>query len=97
MKREEVDRRVKEMDEPYSKKFSAEATSACQGLLKKKVGARLGCTSGRNGAKEVMVHSWFNDINWRRLKAGENRLRGLMSLYQIHASICIPFSDTNYY
>ena len=71
MKREEVDRRVKEMEEPYSKKFSPEATSICQGLLKKKVGARLGCTSGRNGAKEVMCNTWFNDINWRRLKAGE--------------------------
>ena len=30
MKREEVDRRVKEMDEPYSKKFSPEAVSVCQ-------------------------------------------------------------------
>lgn len=71
VKREEVDRRVKEMDEPYSKKFSPEAVSVCQGLLKKKVGARLGCTSGRNGAKEVMCNAWFNDINWRRLKAGK--------------------------
>ena len=71
MKREEVDRRVKEMDEPYSKKFSGEASAICQGLLKKKVGARLGCASGRNGAKEVMCNAWFNDINWRRLKAGE--------------------------
>ena len=79
MKREEVDRRVKEMEEPYSKKFSPEATSICQGLLKKKVGARLGCTSGRNGAKEVMCNTWFNDINWRRLKAGEWQSGTLMS------------------
>jgi len=53
VKREEVDRRVKEMDEPYSDKFSEEAKSVCRGLLKKKVGARLGCSRGRHGAKEV--------------------------------------------
>jgi len=53
VKREEVDRRVKEMDEPYSEKFSEEAKSICRGLLKKKVGARLGCSRGRHGAKEV--------------------------------------------
>ncbi len=28
---------------------------------------------GRNGAKEVMAHPWFSDINWRRLKAGKER------------------------
>ncbi len=70
VKREEVDRRVKEMEEPYSSKFSEEAKSVCRGMLQKKVGARLGCARGRHGAKEVMAHSWFNDVNWRRLKAG---------------------------
>ena len=30
VKREEVDRRVKEMEEPYSAKFSSEAQSVCQ-------------------------------------------------------------------
>ena len=30
VKREEVDRRVKEMEEPYSSKFSSEAQSVCQ-------------------------------------------------------------------
>lgn len=73
VKREEVDRRVKEMDEPYSKKFSDEARAICQGLLKKKVGSRLGCASGRQGAKEVMAHEWFSDVNWRRLKAGKEK------------------------
>ena len=29
VKREEVDRRVKEMDEPYSKKFTDQAVSIC--------------------------------------------------------------------
>ena len=47
VKREEVDRRVKEMEEPYSKKFSDEAKSICQQLLKKSPRERLGCTSGK--------------------------------------------------
>lgn len=46
VKREEVDRRVKEMEEPYSKKFSDEAKSVCSELLKKSPRERLGCTSG---------------------------------------------------
>ena len=29
--------------------------------------------SGRNGAKEVMAHPWFSDINWRRMKAGKEK------------------------
>eukprot|EP00095_Tigriopus_kingsejongensis_P003589 snap_masked-scaffold1122_size61463-processed-gene-0.0 protein:Tk03589 transcript:snap_masked-scaffold1122_size61463-processed-gene-0.0-mRNA-1 annotation:"camp-dependent protein kinase catalytic" len=73
VKREEVDRRVKEMDEPYSKKFSEDAQSICKGLLKKKVGARLGCSSGRHGAKEVTANTWFSDTDWIRLKAGKER------------------------
>merc|ERR1711997_554144 len=42
VKREEVDRRVKEMDEPYSKKFSDHAVSICRALLKKSTRDRLG-------------------------------------------------------
>ena len=42
VKREEVDRRVKEMDEPYSKKFSDSAVSICRALLKKSPRDRLG-------------------------------------------------------
>ena len=48
VKREEVDRRVKEMEEPYSRKFSDEAKSICQALLRKKPRERLGCVSGEN-------------------------------------------------
>jgi G protein-coupled receptor kinase len=74
VKREEVDRRVKEMDEPYSKKFSDHAVSICRALLKKSTRERLGCASGRHGAKEVMSHPWFSStINWRRLKAGKDK------------------------
>ena len=28
---------------------------------------------GRHGAKDVMAHNWFSDINWRRMKAGKER------------------------
>ena len=42
VKREEVDRRVKEMDEPYSKKFSDGAVSISRALLKKSTRERLG-------------------------------------------------------
>ena len=45
VKREEVDRRVKEMDEPYSKKFTDQAVSICRALLKKSTRERLGTGS----------------------------------------------------
>ena len=48
VKREEVDRRVKEMEEPYSRKFSDEAKSICSALLRKSPRDRLGCTSGKS-------------------------------------------------
>lgn len=73
VKREEVDRRVKELDEPYSKKFSDDAKGLCQGLLKKSTSQRLGCASGRQGAKDVMKASWFSDVNWKRMEAGKER------------------------
>lgn len=85
VKREEVDRRVKEMEEPYSKKFSSEAQSICQGLLKKKVGSRLGCSNGRFGARDVMAHNWFGDINWRRLKAGKEKAPFIPDPHAVYA------------
>jgi G protein-coupled receptor kinase len=104
VKREEVDRRVKEMDEPYSKKFSDEARMICQALLRKSPRERLGCTSGRQvpessqsprnnltfnsflqGAKEVMAHPWFSDINWRRLKAGKDRAPFIPDPHAVYA------------
>ena len=53
VKREEVDRRVKEMDEPYSKKFSDEAKSICSALLRKSPRERLGCTSGNHIVNDI--------------------------------------------
>ncbi|XP_058984635.1 G protein-coupled receptor kinase 2 isoform X2 [Musca domestica] len=70
VKREEVDRRVKEDPEKYSNKFTDEARSLCQQLLAKSVKLRLGCRNGRFGAREVKLHPFFNCINWKRLEAG---------------------------
>ena len=52
VKREEVDRRVKEMDEPYSKKFSDHAVSVCRSLLKKSTRDRLGKLSSTQNHKQ---------------------------------------------
>ena len=31
-----------------------------------------GCTTGRYGANEIMLHTWFaSHVNWRRMKAGK--------------------------
>ena len=72
VKREEVDRRVKEDAEKYSHKFSDDAKSLCQQLLVKAVKSRLGCRNGRHGAREVKLNPFFNSINWKRLEAGLN-------------------------
>ncbi|XP_030573804.1 G protein-coupled receptor kinase 2 [Drosophila novamexicana] len=72
VKREEVDRRVKEDAEKYSGKFNDEAKSMCQQLLAKSIKQRLGCRNGRLGAQDVMAHPFFHStqLNWRRLEAG---------------------------
>lgn len=70
VKREEVDRRVKEEQEKYSHKFTEEAKSLCQQLLKKSPKNRLGCSSGRHGAQEVKQHDFFKCFQWKRLEAG---------------------------
>lgn len=70
VKREEVDRRVKEDAEKYSHKFSDDAKILCQQLLMKAVKNRLGCRNGRYGAREVKLNGFFSSINWKRLDAG---------------------------
>ncbi|XP_043230720.1 G protein-coupled receptor kinase 2-like isoform X1 [Amphibalanus amphitrite] len=70
VKREEVDRRVKQDQEKYSSKFSDVARSLCQLLLQKRPEERLGCQQGRFGAEEVKKHEFFKNINWKRLRAG---------------------------
>ncbi|XP_073898828.1 G protein-coupled receptor kinase 4 isoform X4 [Castor canadensis] len=67
VKREEIDRRVKEVTEEYSKKFSMDAKSICQMLLTKDPSERLGCMG--DGAAGVKQHPVFKDINFSRLEA----------------------------
>ncbi|KAL7302019.1 hypothetical protein TKK_0005254 [Trichogramma kaykai] len=70
VKREEVDRRVKEDQEKYSAKFSDEAAALCRQLLTKSPKLRLGCRDGRHGAKEVKLQAFFQCLNWKRVEAG---------------------------
>ncbi|XP_056658340.1 G protein-coupled receptor kinase 4 isoform X2 [Monodelphis domestica] len=67
IKREEVDRRVKEDQEVYSEKFSEEAQSICRMLLTKDPRKRLGCKG--EGAAGVKLHPFFKGINFKRLEA----------------------------
>ncbi|CAI9590729.1 unnamed protein product, partial [Staurois parvus] len=68
IKREEVERLVKEGQEEYSSKFSPEANAVCTMLLCKDPDQRLGCRGG--GAQEVKEHPLFRHINFKRLEAG---------------------------
>ncbi|XP_028973903.1 G protein-coupled receptor kinase 4 isoform X1 [Esox lucius] len=68
VKREEVDRRVREVPEEYSDKFSEEAKDICRQLLAKDPKVRLGCQGG--GGAEVKAHTIFRNINFKRLEAG---------------------------
>uniref|UniRef100_A0A4W6G8Y8 G protein-coupled receptor kinase n=1 Tax=Lates calcarifer TaxID=8187 RepID=A0A4W6G8Y8_LATCA len=68
IKREEVERLVREVEEEYSSKFSEDAKSLCKMLLAKDPTERLGCQGG--GASEVKAHPIFRSINFKRLEAG---------------------------
>uniref|UniRef100_A0A8C1RTW5 G protein-coupled receptor kinase n=1 Tax=Cyprinus carpio TaxID=7962 RepID=A0A8C1RTW5_CYPCA len=68
IKREEVERLVKEVEEEYSSKFSEDAKSLCKMLLAKDPNERLGCQG--DGATEVKAHPIFRSINFKRLAAG---------------------------
>ncbi|XP_019513523.1 PREDICTED: G protein-coupled receptor kinase 4 isoform X7 [Hipposideros armiger] len=67
IRREQVERRVKEDSEDYSGKFSEDAESICRMLLTKNPKQRLGCQG--DGAAGVKRHPVFKDINFRRLEA----------------------------
>ncbi|XP_020715594.1 G protein-coupled receptor kinase 2 isoform X3 [Ceratitis capitata] len=110
VKREEVDRRVKEDNEKYSSKFSDEAKSLCQQLLAKSIKVRLGCRNGRYGAREVKLHPFFNCINWKRLEAGMVKPPFVPDPHAVYAKdvldieqfstvkgVNIDDSDTNFY
>ncbi|XP_064357216.1 rhodopsin kinase GRK1 [Dromaius novaehollandiae] len=65
---EEVTRRVLQDPVSYSERFSAAARAACEGLLAKDPGARLGF-SGSDCA-QLKGHPLFAGLNWGRLEAG---------------------------
>ncbi|CAB3988927.1 G -coupled receptor kinase 5-like [Paramuricea clavata] len=68
VKRDEVERRVKEDTEEYSDKFSSHARHICTQLLSKDPKTRLGCRDG--GWEELRRHQFFRNINWAQLEAG---------------------------
>uniref|UniRef100_A0A8C9WY76 G protein-coupled receptor kinase n=1 Tax=Sander lucioperca TaxID=283035 RepID=A0A8C9WY76_SANLU len=68
IKREEVERLVRDVEEEYTSKFSEDAKSLCKMLLAKDPTDRLGSQGG--GASEVKAHSIFRSINFKRLEAG---------------------------
>ncbi|XP_016809838.2 G protein-coupled receptor kinase 6 isoform X3 [Pan troglodytes] len=68
IKREEVERLVKEVPEEYSERFSPQARSLCSQLLCKDPAERLGCRGG--SAREVKEHPLFKKLNFKRLGAG---------------------------
>ncbi|XP_074664331.1 steroidogenic acute regulatory protein, mitochondrial isoform X9 [Strix aluco] len=68
VKREEVEKRVREEPELYSDKFSEDARAICTMLLAKDPKQRLGC--GADGAAAVKCHPFFRTINFKRLEAG---------------------------
>nr|XP_008103176.1 PREDICTED: G protein-coupled receptor kinase 6 isoform X2 [Anolis carolinensis] len=68
IKREEVERLVKEVQEEYSEKFSPASRSLCSMLLCKDPMDRLGC--GDAGAQGVKEHPLFKHLNFKRLEAG---------------------------
>ncbi|KAK3590168.1 hypothetical protein CHS0354_041222 [Potamilus streckersoni] len=68
VKREEVDRRVREDQEEYSSKFSEESRTICSQLLQKDPKNRLGC--GLEGTISIKSHPFFKNINFKRLEAG---------------------------
>lgn len=68
VKRDEVERRVKEDEEVYTEKFSSSARLICSQALQKEVINRLGC--GDSSGEEIKKHIFFRNINWPQLEAG---------------------------
>uniref|UniRef100_A0A3Q3DJ13 G protein-coupled receptor kinase n=1 Tax=Hippocampus comes TaxID=109280 RepID=A0A3Q3DJ13_HIPCM len=68
VKREEVERRVQEEEEEYNDKFTEDTKEICRRLLTKDPKQRLGCLGDK--AAEVKAHSFFKNINFKRLEAG---------------------------
>jgi len=83
VKREEVERRVREDQEKYSEKFSEAARMLCRGLLHKEPSFRLGCRRvgpPEDGAEEMKAHPFFTTgdpltgrelVPWKKMEAGK--------------------------
>uniref|UniRef100_A0AC34QI00 G protein-coupled receptor kinase n=1 Tax=Panagrolaimus sp. JU765 TaxID=591449 RepID=A0AC34QI00_9BILA len=83
VKREEVERRVREDQEKYSEKFSEAARMLCRGLLHKEPSFRLGCRRvgpPEEGADEMKAHPFFTcgdpltgrePVPWKKMEAGK--------------------------
>uniref|UniRef100_A0AC35EV67 G protein-coupled receptor kinase n=1 Tax=Panagrolaimus sp. PS1159 TaxID=55785 RepID=A0AC35EV67_9BILA len=83
VKREEVERRVREDQEKYSEKFSEAARTLCRGLLHKEPNFRLGCRRvgpPEDGAEEMKAHAFFTNgdpatgrepVPWKKMEAGK--------------------------
>jgi len=72
VKRDEVERRVKEDEATYnSGKFSESCADLCKQLLKKDPKQRLGCGNGlESNAAVIKAEAFFNQIGFARLEAG---------------------------
>ncbi|KAM6986240.1 rhodopsin kinase GRK1-like [Aplochiton taeniatus] len=68
VEREELKERILNGTVVYSEVFSENAKSFCEGLLAKEVDKRMGFKNG--SCDEIRAHSFFSDINWRKLNAG---------------------------
>jgi len=66
--REEVERRIREDNPPFSKKFTDESRLFCSQLLEKSHSSRLAC--GEQGIEEIKTHPFLRTINWTHLEMG---------------------------
>uniref|UniRef100_A0A3B4AWF2 G protein-coupled receptor kinase n=1 Tax=Periophthalmus magnuspinnatus TaxID=409849 RepID=A0A3B4AWF2_9GOBI len=64
----EMERRIQNEKEEYTKMFSKEIKDLCSSLLAKDPMKRLGCRG--SGGSEVKAHPFFKTINFRMLEAG---------------------------
>ncbi|XP_065071074.1 G protein-coupled receptor kinase 5-like [Rhopilema esculentum] len=69
VKRDEVERRVKEDKETYSSKFTDTARDICEQFLQKNHTQRLGCKD--KDQQSIKLHPFFKHIDWASLESGE--------------------------
>uniref|UniRef100_A0A8C3CBB1 G protein-coupled receptor kinase n=1 Tax=Cairina moschata TaxID=8855 RepID=A0A8C3CBB1_CAIMO len=65
---QEVTRRTLQDPPSFSERFSAAARAACEGLMAKDPGARLGFQAG--SCAQLKAHPLFAAVSWGRLEAG---------------------------